>query len=272
MYFSMYFCFQFNIRVLAFRVCCICFLFLGGQVYAQGDAESNSTAYAQLWNEVNSTTAITKKLSLQLDIQFNSGNDTSKHDFNIVQHFLQYGARGWIHYLATPNFKISAALAMWHNLDVPQSGQYDFNEIRNAFQLTHYYKRKRMVLSNRLRAEQRFIQNESRTSYNFKPRVRYAPKIVYGLNKDEFVSKTLYALLMDEVFLTPMQTNLLAQNKLIVALGYNFTDDVTLEVSYTYQYKFNVDPPNEITNGIGMTLTVNNFFKKRTKTVFEPEP
>lgn len=238
---------------------------LSHAMYAQGDAESNTTTYGQLWNEFNSSNAINDKLTYQFDAQVNFSSDTNKRNFNIVQHFVQYGFRGWIHYYITPRIKLSAALAMWHNRDSPEAGQYDYNEIRSAFQLTHYVVLRKATISNRFRAEQRFVENEARTTYDFKPRFRYAPKVVYALNGNVIREKTYYAMLMDELFLTPDEDRFLRQNKLIMGIGYSFTDDVVLELSYTYQMKFNNGSPNELTNGIGVTLSVNNIFKPKGK-------
>jgi hypothetical protein len=236
----------------------ILWLLLSAAVTAQGETETNATTSGQLSPEFCSYNSINDKLVFQFAVQAGFSNDTNQRSFNIVENFIQYGGRVLLHYTISSRLKVAAGLGVWENPDVPEAAQYDFTEFRSFVQIKHYYRPKRITLTNRLRAEQRFVQNRENTAYDYRPRIRYSAKMVYAINSKIVRAKTTYAYGMGELFMTPAQDPFVKQVRLLAGLGYNFTQDVSVEIDYGYQFLYSANDPTFFNRILGITLNVNN--------------
>jgi hypothetical protein len=227
---------------------------------AQG--ESSAITYGQLSNELNTSTALNQELVLQVDAEVVLGSDTNRNSFNIVEHLVQYGGRAWLHYYLTPKLKVTAAFGAWKNPDVPEAAQYDYLEFRSLVQLIYFFSVQRATTTLKAVTEQRFVQNEEHSGFEFKPRIRISPKILYALNGKVIREKTCYSILSGELYMTPTASPFFKITRITAGVGYNFTNDVGLELTYTSQKLYNTDSPTALTQCIAITFIVNNLFKR----------
>jgi len=227
---------------------------------AQGEYENNTITSGQLSGEVCSYNALTDKLVFQFALQVGFSNDSNSHSLNITDHLVQYGGRVLLHYALSSRFKVAAGFGAWSNPEAPDAGQYNYNEIRSFVQLKHYITPRRATITNRFRMEQRFVQNQENTKYEYKPRLRYSPKAVYALNSNVVRAKTVHAYCMGEIFVTPGVDPILKQIRLLAGMGYNFSKDVSLEIDYGWQWLYSNTAPDFRATIIGLTLNYNNAF------------
>ncbi len=228
---------------------------------SQGESENNSITSGQFSGEFCSYNAITDKLVFQFAIQAGWANDSNSRSANIIEHLVQYGGRALLHYALSSRFKVAAGFGAWSNPDAPEAGQYNYNELRSFVQLKHYYTPRRVTLTNRIRLEQRFVQNKSNTAYEYKPRIRYSPKVVYALNSNVVRAKTIHSYGMCELFMTPGLDPFVKQVRALIGVGYNFTQDVSLEIDYGWQLLYSATEPDFRAHIIGVTLNYNNAFQ-----------
>jgi hypothetical protein len=228
-------------------------------VLAQSDNESNAVTSGQQWYEFNCSQAF-KKVVLQADFQLSTSNDPD-HTLNINKHLTQYGVRGWGHYYLTPRIKLSAALGYWHNFEIGEIKQSASRELRPTFQFQYFFVKRKFTIYNRLRLETRFVDPVNAKGIDYSTRVRYMPKFIYTINSNVIRRKSLYLICFDEVFMTLNRHDIIDRNRMNLGLGYCFTDDVILEVVYTNQQSYLNQSKTEITNALGLTLSINNIGK-----------
>ena len=236
------------------------YLLQSSVLMAQGESETNATTSGQFSGEICSYNALSDKFVFQFAIQAGYSNDTNSRNLNIVNHLVQFGGRVLLHYAISPRFKAAIGFGAWSNPEAPEAGQYNYNELRSFIQIKHYYTPRRTTLTNRLRLEQRYVQNKDNTSYDYKPRIRYSPKIVYAINSNVVRAKTIHAYFMGEVFLTPADDPLLKQLRLLGGIGYNFTQDVSVEVDLGTQRLYSATSPMFRAFIVGITFNYNNAF------------
>lgn len=245
--------YKMGIRIFLFLLCAFTNAFL---INAQNEGGYNTLTKGQSLNEVDFTHAISTKVVTELDIQWNLSNDTLNRA-NIWNHTTQVGGRGWLHWYLHPRVKLSYGFGYWKNMDVPEARQYDYNDFRSTVQLIYLVVAPRITLSHRLRFEDRFVQNQEHTDYDHSWRLWYGPKLTYCLNSKVIRKKTVYLILSDEVFVIPKTGYWIDQNRFVTGAGYSFTSDLLLELTYSRQRRLNIGA-DEITNAIGLTLTINN--------------
>jgi hypothetical protein len=226
---------------------------------AQG--ESNAITYGQLSNEFNTSNALNTKLVLQTDAELCLSSDTNAVTLDITEHVIQYGGRAWLHYFLLPDLKFTCAFGVWNNPEVREAGQYHYLEFRSSVQLIYFLTARRATTTFKAVAEQRFVENEERTKFEYKPRIRFSPKILYAINAQVIRQKTLYALITGEIYMTPAANPFFKITRMQGGFGYQFTDDVGLELTFTRQTIYNTEAPNAITRTIAITFIVNNIFR-----------
>lgn len=100
----------------------------------------------------------------------------------------------------------------------------------------------RFYLNHRYRLEQRWLQaigSSEDQSFTFRERARYRFLMTYPLNHRDLVPKTIFISAYDEIFAQfgeNFQYNYLDQNRLYVALGYQFSSHGNLQLGYLNQY------------------------------------
>lgn len=119
---------------------------------------------------------------------------------------------------------------------------YKFNEHRLWEQAVVTQRVNRFYLNHRYRLEQRWLQGNGTSeenTYTFRERVRYRFLIMYPLNHPDLVPKTFFISAYDEIFAQfgkNFKFNYLDQNRLYVALGYQYSSHGNIQVGYLNQY------------------------------------
>ena len=102
----------------------------------------------------------------------------------------------------------------------------------------------RLMLNNRLRLEQRFIQK--RDGSVFAQRFRHQLQAKFRLNADTDFNRGLYLNLQNELFLNiqhkeKLNNNFLDQNRPYAGIGFRFTKKIETELGYYHRYQLEKD-------------------------------
>ncbi|MEL1252572.1 DUF2490 domain-containing protein [Flavobacterium sp. DGU38] len=226
---------------------------------------AQTETYGQFWNELQFNRTINNKWSAELNI--NSSYSSTESSSNIFENNIQRSFRGWGHYYLTPRWKLSSFVAYYNNKDVPEIGQFKSPEWRFALQGIYYFHKTGYTLSTRTRVELRHIRNED---YDYENVIRYRQQIKYikPINSKVLREGVVYALASDELFFKSNTKvtgiSFFDRNRLNIGVGYLFTDNIQLELTYVNEY-LPRDNGNQITNAASLTLIFNNLLKNINK-------
>ena len=109
----------------------------------------------------------------------------------------------------------------------------------------------RIVVEHRYRAEQRFTIN------GYKRRYRYRLGILIPISREKVASKTLYAVVNNEIFFTD-RSPYFERNRFLISLGYKFTSVFSATMGYLKQFDYKIN--DEIGKGfiqIGVQFDFN---------------
>ncbi len=126
----------------------------------------------------------------------------------------------------------------------------------------------RLTLEHRIRLEQRWMGepagNESRrmASWDFASRIRYQLELQYPLKGSTIDEREFYLTAFDELFLNlGKEDNVYNQNRILAGLGYQFNDELQIELGYLHQITRHADldattnrPVYEINRGFRLNL------------------
>lgn len=234
-------------------------LFFSFSCFAQTEIEN------QFANEYQFNKVVGKKTALELDLGhvYTSGvNET-----NPFYKSSQFSGRIWIHYYASQRWKVSGFLAYLYNQDVPEITQKKSPEIRFATQGIYYFTKKDYVLTNRFRIEDRILYNEN-NSVDVVFRFREMVKLVYPISMVKFGKGSLYSIASNEVFFKTKGSTtgegFFDRNRLIVGLGYSFSDAFQFELTYINEY-LPRPTTDKVYNSISTTLIFNDFISTLRK-------
>ena len=222
---------------------------------------SQTETYNQIYSEFQFSRAINNKWAAELYIGSAFSNTPSNK--KILSTNIQRYISGWAHYYFSPRWKFTAGLAYYYNKDVPDIGQYLSHEIRLILQANYYIHKTGYVLSTRMRGEMRYMTNEEGV---FKDQYRYRQMLKYlqPLNSRVMRKGVIYMLVSEELLFRPkVKTKGITffdRNRCELGLGYLFTDDFQVELSYANEY-IPRDDVDEIYNGLQLTLTFNNLLQ-----------
>ena len=235
-------------------------------------AQKSTEHYAQFWNEIQLTRALKGKWSLE----FNFGNTwTSKaNESNLFYKKSQLYAREWVHYYASPRWKLSLFVAYYFNKNVPEITQTKNSEVRFALQAIYFFHKIDYTLSTRVRLEDRSIENNDGYMESVF-RFRWQGKIVVPFNNKVIRAGTIYGLASDEVFFKTESNvsgpTIFDRNRFTIGAGYSFTDDIVAELTYANEY---LPRPtnNQIVNAAQITVGFNNLFAHLKNKLKRTEP
>lgn len=105
----------------------------------------------------------------------------------------------------------------------------DINEHRLFQQYIYKHRLSRVFLQHRLRAEQRFFDNDFRTRY------RYFLALNMPLNKSTIEKNALYVSVYNEVFINGNTNTQYDRNRLFGALGFQFSKSLKIELGVMSQ-------------------------------------
>ncbi len=212
----------------------------------------------QYWNSFQFTQSIKGKFvsEVNLDQTFTSGTQQTNPFYRNSQ--LTFGA--WIHYYATPRWKLSFFLAYFYNREVPEISQDFSPEIRTAVQGIYYIKKLRYTLTSRTCLEDRSIENNE-GYFEVVYRLREMIKLMYPINGKQIRAGILYGIASDELFVKTRSSvtgdDFFDRNRLTLGLGYSITDNFQIEVAYANEYLPRT-PNDKVFNAISTTVVFNN--------------
>lgn len=201
------------------------------QSFAQTEQENQFT------NEYQFNRVVGKKTAVELNLAhaYTSG----VHESNPFYKSSQISTRFWIHYYASKKWKISGFAAYLYNQDVPEITQKKSPEIRFAAQGIYYFVKKDYILTNRLRIEDRILQNDD-AGFDIVFRFREMVKLVYPISVVKFGKGSLYSIASEEVVLktngSTTGKDFFDRNRVTLGLGYSFSDTFQFELTYVNEY------------------------------------
>ncbi len=237
-------------------------------IFSVSISEAQTNSYSQFWNEFAFTRSLKGKWVAELNLgqTWSSTPDINKPFYVNAQLYV----RGWIHYYASPRWKLSSFFSYYYNRAVPELNQKQLPELRFALQGTYYIHKVRYTLLTRLRIEDRKLKTEDgiwQAFYRFRTQI----KLVYPINGKTIRKGVVYGIGSDELF---FKTGALIsggqffdRNRLTLGAGYSFSDDFQVEITYANEYlpRKEVD---EIYNAFQVNVNFNNFFSNIKKKYF----
>ena len=226
-------------------------------------AGAQTTAYTQLCNEIQFARSFSDKWAAEMFLGGTFSNTPSEP--RVLKTNIQRYVNIWGHYYFSPRWKFSAALAYYHNKDVPDIGQYFSPEYRLSLQGIYYFHKTGYTLFTRMRGEFRLIMNAD-SVFQGKYRYRQMLKFVKPLNSQTLRKGVFYLLLTEELLFKPEAKStgvtFFDRNRFEAGAGYLITDDIQIELAYLNEFMPR-DDGNEMYNALEVTVTLNNFLSKR---------
>lgn len=222
-------------------------------------AQNNTSI--QFWPEIDFTSKPFNKSTIGIDVYSNReyySNNTSKYGYQSG-----FGGKIWYNHYFRSKVKTSAFFEPIYNKANPESGQSNTMEYRIAIQNVYYLPFKHWTLQNRIRIEDRIIENNSGNFVNA-VRPRYLIKSIIGINKKVLIKGTLYLLASNEIMFNTGSSvtgyHIFDRNLTQVGLGYCITDYISLEAQYAYTIRLSASGTNSTIQALAVTLSFNNIF------------
>ncbi len=221
------------------------------------------------WFALNSNIKLHKKFGFAFDGQLR---------FVGALENAQYYVRNGFEWYVTPNLSIVPIgyMYLWNFQYGKQPATYANNEQRIWQQILYRHNSGKFFFSHRFRFEERFIQKR-RTDpggaviydgYDtYLNRIRYRLQVRYVLNKPKIEPGAWFAAVFDELFYswgTGITYTKPDQNRLYMAIGYQFTKNISLEGGPFYQTLIKRNGAQEENNiGILIQFGYNLDFSKQ---------
>jgi len=220
-------------------------------------AQTN-TSY-QFWPEIDFVSKPFSKSTIGVDIYSNrESNDATSSSFQSG-----FGGKIWFNHYFRSKVKTSAFFEPIYNKAAPQSDRSNTMEYRIAIQNVYYAPFKRWTLQNRIRIEDRIIENSEGNFVNT-VRPRYMIKSIVGINKKVLIKGTLYLLASNEVMFNTGSSitgyHLFDRNLSQLGLGYCITDYISIETQYAYTVRMTAKGDIAAIQALAITLSFNNIF------------
>lgn len=221
-------------------------------------AQTNSST--QFWPEIDFTSKPFKKSTIGIDIYASRESDS---DSSTVWGYQSgFGGKIWYNHYFKSKIKTSIFFEPILNRSNSESVE-DRMEYRIAIQNVYYSPFKRWTLQNRIRIEDRIIEDGSGDFVNtFRP--RYMIKSIAGLNKKSLIQGTLYLLASNEIMFNTGSSvtgyHIFDRNLTQIGLGYCITDYITLEALYAYTFRITPNGSKANIQACSLTLAISNIF------------
>ncbi len=222
--------------------------------------QAQTTSYFQFWNEFALTRPLGTRWSAELNLGDTWSSSPNEHK-DIFSYNAQLYARGWAHYYFNSRWKFSAFAAYYYNRDVPEIDQNKLPEIRLALQGTYYFHKVGYTLLSRTRIEDRNLDADEdfQTVFRFREQI----KLLYPINSMIIRKGVFFAILSEEIYLKTKSdvtgSQFFDRNRLTAGLGYSFTDDLQMELTYANEF-LPRGSRKEVYNAIQLNITFNNLF------------
>lgn len=228
--------------------------------------------YNQLWDEFIFTRKLSEKWSLESDVGFRTSS--VPEDSNPIYSITQVYLRVWGHYRVAERWKLSFSYGYFYNSVVPELNQTQSNEYRGAIQATYFIARNRHKLNGRLRLEDRHLQNDE-GNFEAVLRIRTQLKYLYPITAPQIEHGVLYTFASDELFFKSSSSvsgsDFFDRNRAIAGLGYAFTNNMQMEVSYVNEI-LPRDGVTKIYNVVQVQVIFTDFLDNAKKLFKKPKP
>lgn len=240
-------------KVCLFLLCALLF-FQSENLIAQ------NTSSTQFWPEIDFTSKPFKKSTIGIDLYTNRESDADSSTRLGFQSSV--GGKIWFNHYFKSKVKTSLFFEPILNQSVKES-EKDRMEYRIAIQNVYFAPFERWTLQNRIRIEDRIIENSSGDFVNvFRP--RYMIRGIAGLNKKALIQGALYLLASNEIMFNTGSSvtgyHFFDRNLTQIGLGYCITDYITLESLYAYTISQSSNGSKGTIQAWSLTLTINNIF------------
>jgi len=185
------------------------------------------------WLAWFNTYKFSKHFGLTSDVQFRSADDWQYVKNILIRPGLTY------HFNTKSNVTVGYAFIGTYNR-LADSLKNSLTENRIWEQYIYNLKFGQVSLQNRLRLEQRFIEQQTRDV--FAQRLRYFVRTIVPLQKQKSsFSKGVFAAIQNEIFFNvqnkdKLNNSVFDQNRAYGAIGYRFSPKLDLEAGYMNQY------------------------------------
>lgn len=229
------------------------------------DKKINNTA--QLWSETDFIGKINSRWKWQVDLQYSS--QSPYEEINLFKFNSQATLRPWLHYFITKDIRLSAFAGEWYNFAITEVGAREYPEYRTALQLSIYNRGTLSTIHDRFRIEFRDMQDRH-GAFEMVLRGRYMFKYQRLIKHTTYDKNSMYCIAFNEFFVNGGSAvtgvHLFDQNRLFAGIGYNFTDDITVETGYFNQLQQHAHDNNFDMNHIWqLSLIVDNIRFKHNK-------
>lgn len=231
-------------------------------LWAQGEGNEVLRSPGQIWNEVNLLQRLDMKQMVRLDF-FQSGGGDAQDPRAYFKYNMDMGTRFLYHYFITPNWRWTSGVGYWYYPPVPSAGQTEKHEWRYLTDIQYTWRKGRWTVLNRPRVEFRHMKEAGNKDPYWNNRFRYMIKSYVGLNSKTIRAKSLYGILGEELYLNlDKDKELFNQNRFVLGLGYSFTDDISLELSWVHRTTQTFVIPDgtvkDNMNALSVALSINN--------------
>lgn len=244
-----------SIKILFFT---ITLLSSSTKVVAQNQRINPST---QLASEIDAMGHLNKKLKWQCDFQYS--RQSPYESLSFLKYGEQFSVRPWIHYYPQPTIKLSAFVGLWYNFKIDGNvGQRNYPEYRTSIQAQFYKVWGVNTLSNRFRSEIREIKNKN-GQFETAFRERYLLKYQRLLKHQKYDKGSSYGILSNELLLNVGSTitgyKTFDQYRVFIGLGYNITDDISIETGYFNQFSYHAHDTNfDMNHTLQVSFIIDN--------------
>jgi long-subunit fatty acid transport protein len=203
------------------------------------------------WSVINTKVTLSKKWGLFNELQVRSQS--------FYDDLYYYEIKGGVSYSINKNFSFLAGIGKYMtyankgNFKKPVAAE----EFRNWQQLTMNHYLERIKFEHRYRVEQRWFKT------GYRNRFRYRLNALVPINRKKMEAKTFYASAFNELFLTN-KSPYFERNRFFAGVGYKFSEQVTLQPGYAYQFDYRSDGTKFPKHFVQITLMLEFGSSKNT--------
>lgn len=225
------------------------------------DLIAQTSSAIQFWPEIDFTSKPFNKSTVGID--FYSNRESAGNNSSMFNYTSEFGGKIWYNHYFRDKVKTSFFFEPIYNKANAETGKGNSMEYRIAVQNIYYAPFKRWTLQNRIRIEDRIIQNDLGDFVNvFRP--RYLIKSIVGINNKVLIKGTLYLLASNEVMFNTGSSvtghHFFDRNISQLGIGYCITDYISLEAQYAYTLKLSANGNQSTIQALAVTLSFNNIF------------
>lgn len=192
-------------------------------IVAQTNAVKGQSKELGSWNIIN----VKSKLSSNTTVVF----EAQARSQSFYNNFFYHEYKGAINFKLKKGFELLFGLG--HYTTYQFEGNFkkplQNNEVRPWQQLTYKHKIGNLLVDHRIRAEQRFFEN------NYKNRFRYRLNVILPIGSNEIKEKGFYATTFNELFFNN-EVPRFERNRFFLGGGYEFSEKFTLQTGWLFQY------------------------------------